>query len=265
MKRLLYLTALTLISVYCYSQTICTTPAETSRDATQSQKRAVSRSYGDSLSYYLKVYFHVIRQTNGTGGQSYSNVTEAYNILNNDFNQHRIFFLWNGSVDYINASSFYDEASSGIFLQNNHQDGIDIYLFPDSNNECMGLANGVGVSSELLVSGIYWKSPYPSLITSHVVSHEMGHVLNLFHTHHGTYIYERGANDCAELVNGSNSITCGDFITDTPADPYLGFNVDPVTFTWNSSGIDANGDAYHPDVRLIMSYTDPREIRGTGD
>lgn len=93
----------------------------------------------------------------------------------------------------------------------------------------------------------------------------MGHVLNLFHTHHGTYIYERGANDCAELVNGSNSITCGDFITDTPADPYLGFNVDPVTFTWNSSGIDANGDAYHPDVRLIMSYTDPREIRGTGD
>jgi hypothetical protein len=39
----------------------------------------------------------------------------------------------------LNASSFYDEA---IFLQNNHQDGIDIYLFPDSNNECMGLANG---------------------------------------------------------------------------------------------------------------------------
>lgn len=258
MKRLLYLTTLALISVYCYSQTICTTPAETSKDATQSQKRAVSRSYGDSLSYYLKVYFHVIRQTNGTGGQSYSNVTEAYNILNNDFNQHRIFFIWDGSIDYIDDSSLYDEASSDVFLQNKHQDGIDIYLFPDSNNECMGSANGVGVSSELFVSGIYWKSPYPSFITSHVVSHEMGHVLNLFHTHHGTYFKERETNDCAELVNGSNSITCGDFITDTPADPYLGFNVNPVTFTWNSSGIDANGDAYHPDVRLIMSYTDPR-------
>ena len=204
------------------------------------------------------MYFHVIRQADGTGGQSYSNVTEAYNILNNDFNPQRIFFIWDGIVDYIDDLALYNLANPNVFLLNNHIDGIDIYLFPDSNNDPKGLANGVGVSSELYVSGTYWRSPHPSLITSHVVSHEMGHVLNLFHTHHGTFVGERGPYDCAEFVNGSNSLSCGDYIEDTPADPNLNFDVNPISYSWNGSGVDGNGDFYKPDTKLIMSYTDIR-------
>ena len=66
------------------------------------------------------------------------------------------------------------------------------------------------------------------------------------------------ANQCAELVDGSNSDTCGDYIEDTPADPHLNFNVNPITCQWLGTGIDANGDNYAPDTRLIMSYTDIR-------
>ena len=79
----------------------------------------------------------------------------------------------------------------------------------------------LGQSSEFWVSGSYWKSPNNPLTRSHVISHEMGHVLYLWHTHHGTFNEGGNDNPCPELVNGSNSATCGDYVTDTPADPHL--------------------------------------------
>ena len=84
----------------------------------------------------------------------------------------------------------------------------------------------------------------------------MGHVLYLWHTHHGTYNEGGNDNPCPELVNGSNSATCGDYVTDTPADPHLQFNVNQLTCEWNSSATDANGDSYNPDEKNVMSYTD---------
>lgn len=240
------------------AQTICHTPQVSSQ---QLMKRYMLKSKSTNNSIYmLKVYFHVMRKSDGTGGHSSQDVYESFNILNRDFNSHGIYFIWNGNIDYIDDSSKYYYPNSNIFTYNNHQDGIDIYLFPDEVSEGYegGLANGVGNSSELYVGGLYWKSPYPSLVTSHVVSHEMGHVLGLWHTHHGT-MYEGGdASQCAELVDGSNSDTCGDYIEDTPADPHLNFNVNPITCQWLGTGIDANGDYYAPDTRLIMSYTDIR-------
>ena len=100
------------------------------------------------------------------------------------------------------------------------------------------------------------KHPIISLTKSHVISHEMGHVLYLWHTHHGTYNEGGNDNPCPELVNGSNSATCGDYVTDTPADPHLQFNVNQSTCEWNSSATDANGDSYNPDEKNVMSYTD---------
>ncbi|MBE6254560.1 MAG: hypothetical protein E7105_03470 [Prevotella sp.] len=242
------------------AQNYCMTPSLTdesnNRRMQQIQTRS-ERSYNQN--YLLKVYFHVIRKSDGTGGQNYSNVEQAFQILNTDYNPQHIYFVWNDSIDYIDNSYCYYTPSSSIFNYNNHTDGIDIYLYPDDiSGSGNGLANGVGVSSEFYVAGKYWISPYPSLITSHVVSHEMGHVLYLWHTHHGTYPEGGNDNPCAELVNGSNSAVCGDYVMDTPADPHLHFNVNPNTYQWLGSGQDANGDYYQPDTRQIMSYTDIR-------
>ncbi|GAB1454138.1 hypothetical protein MASR2M47_41940 [Draconibacterium sp.] len=85
----------------------------------------------------------------------------------------------------------------------------------------------------------------------------MGHVLFLWHAHHGTYYEPGDPYQCAELVDGSNSNSCGDYISDTPADPHLQFNVNYSTCTWNSSGTDSNGDSYNPDETLLMSYSHP--------
>jgi hypothetical protein len=191
----------------------------------------------------------VIRRSDGTGGQSVAAVNQAFQILNQDFNSHNINFSWNNTIDYINNTIYFNNPSSNIFNVNNNPNGIDIYLYDDSANPG-GLANGVGGSSEFYVSGKFWNTPFQSLITSHVISHEMGHVIFLWHTHHGTYPEGGNDNPCAELVNGNNSSTCGDYVTDTSADPHIQFNVN-ASCNWLGSGTDANGQNYDPDEQNI--------------
>lgn len=78
--------------------------------------------------------------------------------------------------------------------------------------------------------------------------HEMGHFFGLFNT------YEGGD----ELVNGSNCLTAGDRICDTPADPYVqGTSADSYlndNCVFISELVDRNNDDYLPDVCNVMSY-----------
>ncbi|MFY7988831.1 MAG: M43 family zinc metalloprotease [Flavobacterium sp.] len=254
-RKLFFLTVLLLLSISnIFGQQLCHTPAQTNNGFLN--KSSYLRSAFNNNSYCLKVYFHVIRRSDGTGGQTVAAVNQAFQLLNQDFNPHNISFSWDNSIDYINNTSYYNSPSSNIFTVNNHQDGIDIYLY-DDNSSAGGLANGVGGSSEFYVSGKFWNSPFQSLITSHVISHEMGHVLFLWHTHHGTFPEGGNDNPCAELVNGSNASTCGDYVTDTPADPHIQFNVN-TSCQWLGSGTDANGQSYNPDEQNIMAYTTPQ-------
>lgn len=235
------------------AQTFCFTPPESSN--MELYATALSRSKV-AATYCLKIYVHVIRRSNGTGGQSVSETNQAINYLNTDFNPHGVTFAWDGTIDYIDNDSYYSAPTTTIYTVNNHSDGIDIYLYDDQSN-AGGRANGVGDSSEFWVSGSYWKAPFGSLVKSHVISHEMGHVLFLWHTHHGTVNEGGDPGQCAELVNGSNATTCGDYISDTPADPHLQFNVNHPACNWTSSGTDANGHSYNPDEALIMAYSHP--------
>lgn len=254
MKNLLLYTILIVLGFLKTSaQTFCFTPANSSNiDLFASSFKSATVEEN----YELRIYVHVIRRSNGTGGQSISDVNTALSFLDNDFNSHGIYFTWDGIIDYIDNNTYYSNPTTSIYSINNHTDGIDVYLFDDASAEG-GRANGVGESSEFWVSGSFWEEPYGSLVKSHVISHEMGHVLFLWHTHHGTFDEGGDPNQCAELVDSSNSATCGDYITDTPADPHLQFDVNYTTCSWNSSGTDANGDSYIPDEALIMSYTHP--------
>ncbi|MCF6350569.1 MAG: zinc-dependent metalloprotease [Flavobacteriaceae bacterium] len=227
--------------------TFCTTPA-TSLNSELYKARIKNTRVLDE--YCLKIYVHVIRKTDSTGGQSVSDVNTALGFLDSDFSSHKIYFKWDGVIDYINNSSYFNNPGSNIFNVNNHSDGIDIYLFDDSSSGG-GQANGVGNSSEFYVSGSYEGS---SLVKSSVISHEMGHVLFLWHTHRGC---EPGGN--WEPTNGDNCATTGDFICDTPADPHLGFNVDGDC-DWNRVSNCVPPEPlsnYNPDAKIIMAYTSP--------
>ncbi|MBL0127849.1 MAG: hypothetical protein IPP83_10430 [Flavobacteriales bacterium] len=81
-----------------------------------------------------------------------------------------------------------------------------------------------------------------------VAAHEVGHALGLMHTHDSVL--------GAELVDGSNCTTAGDFICDTPADPNLSLPgmIQFAGCTYIGTVLDANGDAYQPITNNIMSY-----------
>lgn len=90
----------------------------------------------------------------------------------------------------------------------------------------------------------------------------------MYYTHHGTF--NEGGGGCPELVDGSNANTCGDFISDTPADPNMFFwNVNHNTCEFEPElfevgqfydeipPLDENDQAYQPDSGNLMSYTYP--------
>lgn len=218
-----------------------------------------------SYLFCVTIYVHVLRRDDGTGGQTVANINTALTYLDDAFNlyPHYIFFDWDGVINYIDDTSLYDVPSGVINNETyDHTDGVDIYLGDDTvghptNGDGYGTTQGVGVSSKLLVTGFFLGT---NLVRSPVLSHEMGHVLNLWHTRHGT-VYETGDPNpfqCREYVNGSNATTCGDYIIDTPADPDIAFNVDPITCVWTgTSPPDENGDDYVPDTHNIMARSHP--------
>ena len=247
MKYFILTIVMGMMSLSSIAQSFCQTPAPPQPGGDKIISKPQRSVY--SSSYFLKVYFHVLRATNGTGGVDASVVQTAFNVLNSDFNSHNIYFGWDGTIDYINSSN-YLSPSMNIYSVNNHLDGIDIYVYP-MNAPYGGLGNGFGYYTEFYISGQY---EGVSLAATHVISHQMGHILNLYHTHHGTSTDEGGFDSCLELVNGSNSSDCGDFIEDTPADPF----VDTLCgYIDDGTKHDAYGYSYNPNTHLIMSFTRP--------
>ncbi|NEN24442.1 hypothetical protein G3O08_13100 [Cryomorpha ignava] len=200
--------------------------------------------------YVLRIYFIRVRRNDGTGGLTDAEINDVFNNLNSDFSDHGISFYWDCKIKNLDVDEFYNDFDNSIFSYFNHQNGIDIYLSGTNSPAAGGAANGTGVSSEFFVSGSFWEIPSVSLPLSSAVSHEMGHVLNLVHTHGPI----PGA--CEELVDGSNCDICGDYVCDTPADPGLNYNVDILDCEWNvTNGTDSNLDPLNPDEKNIMSYT----------
>lgn len=208
-------------------------------------------SYGDDqraagTNYTIRIWVHVIRETNGTGGQSDAEVTQALDIMEQDYTPHGICFVEVGRSE-IWQSGLSVGSLSSLLTTHGHSDAIDCFLLPDNIPGGGGLASGIP-GEGFTVGGVLFGV---DMVTSHVISHEMGHCMGLWHTH------QSGTPSCPEFVNGTNCTTCGDFVCDTPADPHLGFNVDQTTCLWLGSGTDPNGDPYAPDPANIMAYTQP--------
>ncbi|MFK5983449.1 MAG: hypothetical protein QM499_11080 [Flavobacteriaceae bacterium] len=220
--------------------------------------------------FYAKIYVHVLRKEQTPQlGQSVENVNRLMKVLYDDFDPLGFYFVWGGEIDYIDNNDYFnlpETYSNDIFNTNNHPDGIDIYLFDDTVINGFGLANGIGESTEFMIGGNWLGDQVLPLSRLKVISHEMGHVLFLWHTHHGTDPSDNQGdlNACAELVNGSvnNRVHCGDYIKDTPADPNINYNANRDTCVYEGGGADANGDAYQPDTSNLMSYTYPTCMGG---
>jgi Pregnancy-associated plasma protein-A len=218
--------------------------------------------------FFIRIYPHIIRRLDGSGGQPQSAVEEAIGYLNAAFNEHKIYFIWDCGVDYINVvNAYYDAIDPGtavftaapfITPPHSNTDGIDIYFFPDHPSPIpigAGLAEDIG-GKKFYVTGNYTLPPFESRIRSHVVSHEMGHCLGLLHTHNnGSLLPTTGDEYVDQIAHPGNCLIAGDCICDTPADPNMEYSVNYPNCEWTDSDEDSDGNPYQPSTTNIMSYT----------
>ena len=233
----------------------------------------------------VRLYIHILRTSNGLGGRTPTEVDEALNILENDFALHNIFFrvacteYIDNDVWYLNSASVCYLSCTCLYTVNQHTDGIDIYIKDDvpvigpvpplDYTFNGGLSGGIPSAefpddpnfiTGFMIGGMV--NGYDVTLSS-VISHEMGHVLGLYHTYYGTCPTGPiivGA-DCPLptygtpcLENTSNCADCGDFICDTPTDPFNVVNLTPTT----CEGISNCGlTGYYPDIENIMSSSQP--------
>ena len=199
-------------------------------------------------SYTVRVFFHIVRSSGGNGLGS-NIISTMISKLNSDFLSSGIQFQSDG-FDFIDNDAFYNIITQfqyeSLCSVNSHTNAIDVYILGTTT---MGMTSGVAPFGIPSTSFIVHGNRYNTT----TLSHEMGHCLGLYHTHHGT-VNELGGDDqqCTELVNGSNAATCGDYISDTPADPNLWIGC-------NYSGgnlVDANNQFYVPDSKNYMAYSE---------
>lgn len=194
---------------------------------------------GSSSALCIDVFFHIVRNTNGTNAFTTPNLDAIVNDLNEFYSPHNI-IINNAGSDFINNSNFVnidnDNEARNLGQTNNHNDAINYYivetLWNVNGGFITGTANSIPSNNLVIRRDRVFTSTSP---------HELGHCLNLLHTHETA----RGV----EAINGSNCSSAGDLVCDTPADPRLGTN------NVNGNCEYFGGNGFNPLTNNIMSYS----------
>lgn len=197
------------------------------------QENLALQAKDSNSSICINVFFHIIRNTNGSSAFSEPNLNDIVSNLNKYFSPINI-TINNLGFDYINNTNYVDIGSSNeanrLGKINNKNNAINFYITRN-----LWKSNGYNIVG-VVVGGLPNKNLYirSDQVLNDTAPHELGHCLNLYHTHKGLAYNDSG---CAELIDGSNCSTCGDYVCDTPAD--------------NGQG---NTNGYSPDLTNIMFY-----------
>lgn len=216
--------ALLLIIAFKSSAQECGTPITTTN-------QVFNIPTNNDAQYCVNIKFHIVRETNGTGGFNASQIPNLINYINQFYNSLSI-NVASAGFDYINNSALFNIDDVGnsstefnqLITNNNVSNAINFYIV-NSAASYNGRAGNI-ISNNLVVK--------VDRVFTTTSPHEIGHCFNLLHTFQGT---AAGTGGCSENINGSNCSSCGDNVCDTPADAGNG----------NTSG-------YTPDLTNIMSY-----------
>lgn len=229
---------------YSFAQVYCGTPNDSPNQKFSNLSRMLNDVASEEEMLCLNVHFHIVRDNYGSPN---SNPIRSFQLggitadLNNKYNPHKINFHHAG-YDYIDNTLLNDLQNSEIdplISINNVADAINIYIVNTVTDGWNGFARNIP-GTNLIVTA--------EAALSDIVSHEVGHCLNLWHTHETKFGVE----------NEDNCTIAGDLICDTPPDSGLrDFNnpIDP--YFVDSSCNYTKGDGYNPDTKNIMSYTRP--------
>ncbi len=200
------------------------------------------------------VKLYVTNFNSGTGFDPHTIPGEVA-LMNEQFRPHNICFELIGyrtiqrtGISVIRVDEAEDMAELQSYLVSNVLNMfVHFGIFDGPNEELAGTAYNI--------PNWYFSVASDKFGSRRTSSHEAGHCMGLFHTFHGNPGVESGGTSCQEFVNGTNASTCGDFIGDTPADPY-GLTGATVTTScvYDGTSVDPNNQSYTPNLKNTMSY-----------
>lgn len=260
-------------------------------------------SYNENLfsskSSIIRIYPHIITKEDGSGGEDEAFIDLALEKARQQYAEQNIFLyfcrpyhlikntkLYNdiystnsatlNGIDYCkDIKELYeyrgDEDEDPQVVASDYCDGLNIFIWPRTQS---GNTGAFAIVSKSVIIGSttgYDAFNNPLSLLEHWLSHEIGHCLGLFHTHHGTggsapksgedqlssCVFTPEKFVCSEAtVVGSNltninSQTCGDYVGDTPPDPSLAGSVDTECNLLPTAVI----APYQPLLKNIMSYS----------
>jgi len=230
--------------------------------AQQVNKFISSNTNHASPSFNLRIKFHVLRETDGSTGPNASDVNAQVAFLSTHFGPHNISYTQD-PINFIDNSNYVDNTyvdNLGGYVQftkdvlypaHGATNRLDVFVWPEEfgflAGNAIAIPNDYMAISEVKFSA-YWEDH---------IAHEIGHCLNLLHTHQNYQL--NCPNSAKEQVDGDNCATAGDRCCDTNAS----WNLDQCN--WNSSNCtyndtnrkDCENAIYTPDLNNVMSYAGP--------
>lgn len=192
----------------------------------------------------FNVHVHLVLDSLQNGGVTIEQINDVFKESSEKFMPICLSFevckidtITNYNFDSIPTNEEYTELAT-IFASTNR---MNVFILSETFVPHRG-----GIAK---ICGLAGTSIFLNKSCMNALTHELGHFFGLAHTFEG---------EGEELVDGSNCLTAGDRICDTPADPYVQFDeisrwISPkCVFTRDIK--DQNGDYFQPQVGNVMSY-----------
>ncbi len=196
--------------------------------------------------YSIPLTIHIVGTDNGTGRYQLDYLFKIICELNVQYAPVDFYFYIKWPIRYINNSSYYEHNFSvggNMMVQNNISNTVNVYFVKDPAGTCGYYSPGGGA----VAIKNNCSSPGSTTLT-----HELGHFFGLPHTFFGWENNSTPANPERVTRTGAtaNCSFAGDGFCDTDAD-YLS---DRWNCPYKGTKLDINGDKYHPDSSIYMSY-----------
>ncbi len=196
------------------------------------------------LNRTLNISIFIIEDEGGETGVNMADVNSMVALLNQAFLPVAVSFRI-ASTENIDNYHFNDvtkdENAKDLAIQYHHPKTINLYLaghvYQTLNAEVCAFTYYPADNKDVIVLG-------KQCIAGAVLIEQIGHMLNLYHTHETAFGNER--------VDGTNCTTSGDLCCDTYADPNLSGKVD-IGCSYSGTDKDANGDYYVPSTANYMA------------
>lgn len=235
-----------------YNQKKCTTLFDEGFKPKVTERIPEEYRTADLIDQAIPLKFHVIR--NGpVEFDDPSHVDGLITLMNETFLEANIQFEKCGEINYIEDSQFandFDPTTIKNQLHDTHGQSNVINIYIANTTETFG---GFSFGSALNETEHYIQDNAIVMSGSQyldndtfLLAHELGHYFGLFHPSVITF--------GVELVDGSNCESAGDFCCDTPASlDVLCCSFECEFGAFPEEVYDSQGDAYHPDVKNIMT------------